>query len=59
MEPSEEVSEAEDVKVLLSNSDSVPLSSQVCKISKEKGLDVQNYECSACKYSIGVSARPK
>lgn len=35
------------------------LSLRVGNIAKEKGLDSQNYECTACKQRLGIERKSK
>ncbi|XP_044256164.1 pleckstrin homology domain-containing family M member 1 [Tribolium madens] len=44
--------------VLLAKSET-PLSTLIGRISKEKGLDRQNYECAGCREALGVTIKPK
>ncbi|KAJ8930045.1 hypothetical protein NQ314_017210 [Rhamnusium bicolor] len=44
--------------VFLTKTESTSLATQVGKIAREKGLDVQNYECADCKQPLSVTHKP-
>jgi hypothetical protein len=49
----------DNVNVFLAKNDSASLAVQISKISKERGLDRQSYECAGCRQSLGVTVKPR
>lgn len=45
--------------VHLTKTECTSLATQVGKIAREKGLDVQNYECADCKQTLALTLKLK
>lgn len=50
---------SEKMNIHLMKTETVVLATQIGRIAREKGLDVQNFECATCRHPLGLSHKLK